>query len=68
MIRGVYQSVSRLVVIPMQDLMNKGPDARMNLPGKPDGNWKWRYTVNELERLFVDSAHYLQELASLYYR
>lgn len=68
MIRGVYQSVSRLVLLPMQYLINKGPEVRMNLPGKVEGNWKWRYTTSELERLFVDSAHYLQELAALYYR
>jgi 4-alpha-glucanotransferase len=35
-------SGSRLAVIPMQDILGLGAEARMNHPGKVMGNWKWR--------------------------
>ena len=35
-------SVARLFVAQMQDYLELGPEARMNVPGIPDGNWQWR--------------------------
>jgi 4-alpha-glucanotransferase len=32
----------------LQDLLNLGNDARMNLPGRADGNWRWRFTEDML--------------------
>jgi 4-alpha-glucanotransferase len=29
-------------VVPAQDLLELGSDARMNTPAKPEGNWSWR--------------------------
>jgi 4-alpha-glucanotransferase len=43
MIRLAYASVADLAVIPMQDLLALGTAARMNFPGKPEGNWGWRF-------------------------
>jgi 4-alpha-glucanotransferase len=34
----------RLAVAPLQDLLNLGPEGRMNVPGRPQGNWTWRCT------------------------
>lgn len=42
LIKAVLGSESDTVVIPMQDLLGLGNEARMNLPGEPDGNWAWR--------------------------
>ena len=42
LIRLAYMSVSKACVIPMQDLLNLGQDARMNTPGRKEGNWEWR--------------------------
>ncbi|MGA7413333.1 MAG: 4-alpha-glucanotransferase, partial [Bryobacteraceae bacterium] len=28
----------------LQDLLNLGREARMNVPGRAGGNWRWRYT------------------------
>jgi 4-alpha-glucanotransferase len=42
MIRAVLQSVANLAVIPMQDLLGLGSEARMNRPGTLSGNWSWR--------------------------
>ncbi len=35
-------SVSRLAVVPAQDLLGLGDEARMNTPGTATGNWRWR--------------------------
>ena len=42
-IRCVLASVADVAVIPLQDLLGLGSEARMNLPSKPSGNWRWRY-------------------------
>ena len=42
MIRAGMASASRLFVVQMQDLLELGPAARMNTPGIPTGNWRWR--------------------------
>lgn len=42
MIRGAYQSVCNLAIIPMQDLLGLGTDARMNTPSTVGHNWQWR--------------------------
>jgi 4-alpha-glucanotransferase len=42
MIRLAMGSVADSVVVPVQDLLGLGSDARMNVPGRPDGNWAWR--------------------------
>ena len=47
-IRAVMASVANVAVIPLQDVLGLGSDARMNLPGTLSGNWKWRYKPNAL--------------------
>jgi 4-alpha-glucanotransferase len=39
-----WSSQAALALAPLQDLLNLGADARMNIPGRPDGNWRWRCT------------------------
>ena len=41
-IRSGMRSAAKLFVAPMQDWLELGGEARMNHPGKPDGNWTWR--------------------------
>lgn len=43
LIRTVLMSVSRLAIIPMQDILALGADSRMNTPGVAEGNWRWRF-------------------------
>jgi len=65
-IRAAYSSVSRICVIPMQDLLGLGPEARLNSPGRMEGNWRWRLAEGDIERLVArGSAGYLAELAAL---
>ena len=67
-VRAAYQSVCSLVVLPLQDLLSLGSEARFNTPGQAAGNWSWRYSTGQLDRLREDSTGYLRELAELYGR
>ncbi|MCB9673669.1 MAG: 4-alpha-glucanotransferase [Alphaproteobacteria bacterium] len=42
MIRTAWRSVADTAIVPMQDLLSLGSDARMNVPGVVEGNWVWR--------------------------
>jgi 4-alpha-glucanotransferase len=51
MIKAAMATVSRLAVVPMQDLMDLGKDCTFNVPGTSHGNWKWRYTKKQFTEL-----------------
>lgn len=42
LMRAVWSSAAALAMAPLQDVLNLGSEARMNLPGRPTGNWRWR--------------------------
>jgi 4-alpha-glucanotransferase len=42
MIRLALGSVGNTVVLPFQDILGLGSDAKMNTPSQPTGNWSWR--------------------------
>lgn len=42
LIRLAMMSVADISIMPMQDILNLGGEARMNYPSKALGNWKWR--------------------------
>lgn len=44
MVRAAYQSVAHTVIIPIQDLLELGSQARINTPSTVGGNWEWRIT------------------------
>ncbi|MCJ7594638.1 MAG: 4-alpha-glucanotransferase [Desulfobacterales bacterium] len=48
LIRLAMMSVADRVIIPMQDILGLGEEARMNLPAKKDGNWQWRLLEKNL--------------------
>jgi 4-alpha-glucanotransferase len=49
LVAAALGSVARLAVIPMQDLLGAGSEARMNTPGSPPGaSWRWRLRGGEL--------------------
>jgi 4-alpha-glucanotransferase len=57
LIRLAWSSPAGLAIAPLQDLLNLGVEARMNLPGSTEGNWRWRCTEEMLsesvfERLY----------------
>jgi 4-alpha-glucanotransferase len=43
-----WSSTAALAMAPLQDLLNLGNEARMNIPGRADGNWRWRCTEDML--------------------
>lgn len=43
LIRMALGSVANQAIFPLQDLLGLGTEARMNFPGKAEGNWGWRY-------------------------
>ena len=42
LIELAYASRAALAIVPAQDVLGLGTDARMNRPGKTEGNWRWR--------------------------
>jgi 4-alpha-glucanotransferase len=62
MIRAVIASVADTAIIPLQDVLGLGNEARMNLPGKVSGNWKWRYRAGALSGELSTRLHALVTL------
>ncbi len=50
MIRLALSSAANVVIIPMQDVIGLGAEARMNHPGRKRGNWVWRLVEGALKR------------------
>jgi 4-alpha-glucanotransferase len=65
MIRAAYASVANIVIIPMQDILNLGGEARMNFPSTLGGNWSWRFTWDQVNENLA--SHY-KGLTVLYER
>src|SRR5262249_8672204 len=54
LIELAWSSVAALAVAPLQDLLNLGEEARMNVPGRAAGNWRWRATEDMLHAAAFD--------------
>jgi 4-alpha-glucanotransferase len=65
MIRAVWASVANTAVVPMQDVLGLGSEARMNLPASEGGNWKWRL---EPDAITPELTSRLAEMTELYGR
>ncbi|HVN20279.1 MAG TPA: 4-alpha-glucanotransferase [Dongiaceae bacterium] len=63
LIRAIMASVANTAIMPMQDILGLGSEARMNLPGVPSGYWKWRMKPGAATEQI---AAKLKELATLY--
>ena len=64
-IREAYRSVGDLCIIPLQDYLCKGKEARLNTPGTGDGNWQWRLLPNFLS---ADLERSIREMVETYSR
>lgn len=64
-IKAAYASVANTTVIPLQDMLNLGTEARMNFPGKLGGNWTWRFTW---EQITEDLVSVYAEMVDMYDR
>ncbi len=47
-IRLALSSIADTAIIPLQDALGLGSEARMNVPARESGNWSWRYTTDQL--------------------
>ncbi|MBI2761750.1 MAG: 4-alpha-glucanotransferase [Chloroflexi bacterium] len=65
LIRAALQSVAEMAIVPVQDLLALDGEARMNFPGRPEGNWSWRLLPGQLTDAH---AARLRDLAELYGR
>ena len=54
-----------MAVVPLQDLLKLGSEARMNYPSRAEGNWQWRFRQ---PMLGMEVSSRLRELALLYGR
>ncbi len=65
MIRILFASVADTAIVPMQDILGLDSRARMNFPGRAQGNWTWRYRAEQLDGRVKDR---LAEMTALYGR
>ncbi|MCO6511243.1 MAG: 4-alpha-glucanotransferase [Aridibacter famidurans] len=65
LLRACLASVADTAIIPLQDLLGLGNDARMNTPATESGNWKWRFREEDLTDEILE---WLEEITELYGR
>jgi 4-alpha-glucanotransferase len=58
-IRAALSSAADLALIPLQDILGLGSEARMNTPSRDNGNWKWRFVPDQF------TNHLTAKLAAL---
>jgi 4-alpha-glucanotransferase len=49
MLRALFSSPALTAIFPIQDALDEGSDARMNVPGTPEGNWAYRVAPDALK-------------------
>lgn len=64
-IESVWKSASNVAIIAFQDMCGFGADARMNIPGVPEKNWRFRTTKDTIDSIDSD---YFKHINALYRR
>jgi 4-alpha-glucanotransferase len=67
LIELAWSSPASLAIAPLQDLLNLGKEARMNVPGRIGGNWSWRCSDEALSGSAFDRLQALTELSKRSY-
>ncbi|MEI6093362.1 MAG: 4-alpha-glucanotransferase [bacterium] len=65
LLRLTWASTAVMVIVPLQDVLSLGSEARMNVPGIACGNWQWRYKKGQLS---ADIKQKLRKLTGIYKR
>jgi 4-alpha-glucanotransferase len=65
MIRAAFATACDTAIVPLQDLLGLGSEARMNRPGRAEGNWAFRFTWAQLT---PDVVEHLRALIATYER
>ena len=66
-IKTIYESGANWVIIQLQDMFMMGDEARMNIPGTCEGNWKWRIPGDDIYQAYEDAeavSGYFRNLAA----
>jgi 4-alpha-glucanotransferase len=62
MVRAALASVAELAILPLQDLLELGTEARMNTPGTTAGNWGWTFDWGQLPADFIARWSHMNRL------
>ncbi|GAC1429374.1 MAG: 4-alpha-glucanotransferase [Thermoanaerobaculia bacterium] len=63
LVRAAYTSVAETAIVPLQDILALGSEARMNRPGAGLDNWSWRVMPGSLTRARADRLRRLAEIS-----
>jgi len=63
MIRAASTSVASLCLLPLQDALGLGSEARMNVPSRAEGNWDWRFSMDMLRPALAEKLAALAEVS-----
>lgn len=63
LIQLASRSVADLAIFPLQDILGLGSEGRMNLPGKADGNWEWRFSWSQVGPEHAERIHEISALS-----
>lgn len=61
-LRTMFMSNAGIVIFPIQDLLGYGSDTRLNIPGRANGNWQFRVTSEQLQKIDRDKIKRFHEL------
>ena len=61
LIRTDYESKAGMAIVPMQDILGLGKEARMNIPSTLGGNWVWRLKSDALTDELADKLKSMSE-------
>ena len=62
MMRGAWSSVADMAIVPMQDIIGVGSEARMNIPSTLGGNWQWRATADQINHKLAKRLYKYMEM------
>jgi 4-alpha-glucanotransferase len=66
-IDAALNSSGQLVIVPLQDLLHLGSEARMNIPGVSENNWTWKFQWDQIPlNLASETRQRLQDAGRLY--
>lgn len=54
LIKAAMDTQSKLVIVPMQDILSLGTEHRMNTPGTIENNWAWQFEWNALNETYIN--------------
>jgi len=61
LVRLLMMSIADAVIVPMQDILGLGEEARMNRPAVPEENWEWRLLPEQLSPALAQSLAAMTE-------